>query len=313
MSYARPEIERLATGLKTASRLLAKRGESVAIAPNRYMAMESGERYSELLRQDEEIERLAVENARLARELGTERSGHLLTVGERNWCSKETDRLRLSVDGHAETLRGIASMNPATEGERMRQWALDGLSGYTESTESTVKKLMDQIERLRAALGMVYDRWEDGDDCYEDPENQTGYIGKGFQLMTAEEDEIVSLIQGFNPSECPGHYRAVASNVCSMFPHCRCSPEARTADDKERRLAAARTSDGKLSWRGVVPHDPAECGPCEVELREIERNAKPPLGSVSRHDATKFGGRHVELPDDDPPDRHFTMVNGEPK
>ena len=43
-------------------------------------------------------------------------------------------------DGHAETLRSIAGMN-ASEGERMKQWAHDGLSGYVESTEKTMAQL----------------------------------------------------------------------------------------------------------------------------------------------------------------------------
>ncbi len=58
-------------------------------------------------------------------------------------------------DGHAETLRGIASMNPQTEGDRMRQWARDGLSGYVETTESTVKIQQDRIEQLEAGIRQI--------------------------------------------------------------------------------------------------------------------------------------------------------------
>ncbi len=54
-------------------------------------------------------------------------------------------------DGHAETLRGIVSMNPETEGNRMRQWARDGLSGYVETIEATVKIQQDRIEQLQTA------------------------------------------------------------------------------------------------------------------------------------------------------------------
>jgi hypothetical protein len=71
----------------------------------------------------------------------------------------EIARLRASyeavkrrADNHAETLRGIAAMNPSTEGERMRQWAKDALSGYTESAEATIKNLMEQNAQLRANL-----------------------------------------------------------------------------------------------------------------------------------------------------------------
>jgi hypothetical protein len=60
-------------------------------------------------------------------------------------AAAEIEAWKIRGDGHAETLRGIARMDPATEAERMRQWARDGLSGYTESTESTVKRLTDQV------------------------------------------------------------------------------------------------------------------------------------------------------------------------
>lgn len=36
------------------------------------------------------------------------------------------------------------------------------------------------------------------------------------------------------PRACPGRYNVIARNVCSMFPHCLCSQEAREADAKER-------------------------------------------------------------------------------
>jgi hypothetical protein len=34
-------------------------------------------------------------------------------------------------------------------------------------------------------------------------------------------------------AECPGHYKVAARNVCTMFPHCLCSPEARAAEAAE--------------------------------------------------------------------------------
>ncbi len=62
---------------------------------------------------------------------------------------------RIARDGHAETLRGIAAMDPATEGERMVQWARDGLSGYTEDTPATVKTLTDRALEAEATLQAV--------------------------------------------------------------------------------------------------------------------------------------------------------------
>lgn len=71
---------------------------------------------------------------------------------------EENERLRIRGDGHAETLRGIAKMDPATEGERMRLWARDGLSGYTQSTEATVKEQQDENNRLQQQLSAAEKR-----------------------------------------------------------------------------------------------------------------------------------------------------------
>lgn len=62
----------------------------------------------------------------------------------------EVERLKIRGDCHAETLRGIAAMDPSIEAGRMKQWARDGLSGYMETTEATVKRLSDEINTLTA-------------------------------------------------------------------------------------------------------------------------------------------------------------------
>ncbi|WP_447880090.1 hypothetical protein [Serratia fonticola] len=51
---------------------------------------------------------------------------------------------------HVQTLAGIRKMDPATEGERMQQWASDALSGYTDPVEATIKSLMDENLALTA-------------------------------------------------------------------------------------------------------------------------------------------------------------------
>jgi len=60
------------------------------------------------------------------------------------------DRKQRRGDNHMETLRSIAKMNPQTEGDRMVLWANDGLSGYTESNETTMGQLRDRITELGA-------------------------------------------------------------------------------------------------------------------------------------------------------------------
>lgn len=92
--------------------------------------------------------------------------------------TEELEKQKLRADNHAETLRGIASME-LTECERMKQWALDALSGYAESADATVKRLMDEVASERAAREQAErerDRWRhyaemlDFDSC--PPEKQ---------------------------------------------------------------------------------------------------------------------------------------------
>lgn len=64
----------------------------------------------------------------------------------------ERDRYKARGDNHAETLRGIARMNPKTEAERMVLWARDGLSGYTQSVEETLKDAYDERNTIRARV-----------------------------------------------------------------------------------------------------------------------------------------------------------------
>lgn len=55
--------------------------------------------------------------------------------------------------------------------------------------------------RLIAALGMIYDKWEDGTSCYEDPEDFTGHLGNAVKLTAEEEMEILALIPTQRSSE----------------------------------------------------------------------------------------------------------------
>ena len=52
----------------------------------------------------------------------------------------------------------------------------------------------EEIDQLRAALTLMYDKWSDGDPCYDDPDNRSGYLGNAFKLDKGQEKEILELI-----------------------------------------------------------------------------------------------------------------------
>lgn len=67
---------------------------------------------------------------------------------------------------------------------------------------------------LIAALTMMYDKWENGVQCFENPEDCEGSIGNAFKLSFAEEQTVLNLIvakaETFEEScaNCDKPYRA---------------------------------------------------------------------------------------------------------
>ena len=64
--------------------------------------------------------------------------------------------------------------------------------------------LQDIARELLAAraavplLKLLYDKWEDGDDCYEDPESYDGFLGKAFNLTASQENKILAVINAYD-------------------------------------------------------------------------------------------------------------------
>ena len=50
------------------------------------------------------------------------------------------------------------------------------------------------LKKLTAALEMIYDKWENGDPCFEDLETLSGSLGNAFKLSYEEENQILELI-----------------------------------------------------------------------------------------------------------------------
>ena len=75
---------------------------------------------------------------------------------------------------------------------------------------------------MRAALVMLYDKWEYGEPCYEEPDSMECYIGHAFKLSEAEENQVLTLIpkernavdtkarQSGESTEVPSHAELVA-------------------------------------------------------------------------------------------------------
>jgi hypothetical protein len=64
-------------------------------------------------------------------------------------------------------------------------------------------RLTQERDQAREALGDLYDKWENGDYCYEDPEDRAGYIGKAFNLSYDEENKILGLLNAERTQSTP--------------------------------------------------------------------------------------------------------------
>ena len=68
--------------------------------------------------------------------------------------------------------------------------------------EALVYELIAHRDELRAALELMFDKWENGDECYEDGDPQYDYLGSAFKLTDGEQDRILRLLGPVrNPTE----------------------------------------------------------------------------------------------------------------
>lgn len=54
--------------------------------------------------------------------------------------------------------------------------------------------VMKRNRELEAALTMIYDKWENGDSSYTEPDTFDGYLGNAFKLSQEEENQVLALI-----------------------------------------------------------------------------------------------------------------------
>jgi len=53
---------------------------------------------------------------------------------------------------------------------------------------------LTRVGKLERALTLLYDKWENGTPCFENPEDRNGPLGNAFRLSYEEENEVLELI-----------------------------------------------------------------------------------------------------------------------
>lgn len=67
---------------------------------------------------------------------------------------------------------------------------------YRELHRAATVSLPQPATSALELLALMYDRWEDGELCYEDPEDFTGSLGHAINLTESEEDQILEALKG---------------------------------------------------------------------------------------------------------------------
>ena len=93
------------------------------------------------------------------------------------------------------------------EEARQIESAIDGAEEVDSAWLANVLRAhaaaLEEIERLKEAVELLYDKWENGEDCHEVSGDEMGvFLGKAFQLSREEEDAILALLKGI-PSPAP--------------------------------------------------------------------------------------------------------------
>lgn len=68
------------------------------------------------------------------------------------------------------------------------------LRGNLSLAEDGLASYALEVERLKDALEMLYDKWEEGAPCFEDADNTGISLGNAFRLTEDEEAKILALI-----------------------------------------------------------------------------------------------------------------------
>lgn len=78
----------------------------------------------------------------------------------------------------------------------MRQWVIgrDGVKRWADTNEP-----VQSDEELLDLLDAMFSAYEDGPDCYEDPDEQAGYVGKAVKLDDATFHRIADILNRRRP------------------------------------------------------------------------------------------------------------------
>lgn len=72
-----------------------------------------------------------------------------------------------------------------------------------EPAPGSIKILPDDVvkdaEQIIDMLELMFDAYENGIDCYEDPENNAGYVGKAFRLDDEDFKRIADFLNAKRP------------------------------------------------------------------------------------------------------------------
>ena len=104
---------------------------------------------------------------------------------------------------HYDTLSTVtAGDKRKVQPDRQMIVQVGGFADWREQEANT--RLISAAPDLLRLLGLMFDAYENGTDCFEDPEDCAGYVGKAFRLSDGEFKEIADLLNKLEGANATG-------------------------------------------------------------------------------------------------------------
>ncbi|MCU1305146.1 MAG: hypothetical protein JWQ87_5430 [Candidatus Sulfotelmatobacter sp.] len=201
---------------------------------------------------------------------------------------------------------------------RMAEELLSSISKLAASSQGT-----GWAEAIRL-LALMYDRWEEGTQCYEDPEDCGGFLGHAVKLSEEEENQIIAILPPRALPTDSDYFRVDTAEGQLILDQTRRAEETELRSEDlasqlkaaQRELADVRTEhsniledslalqvqlsaaqrdneklqEGKNSWRRATERLRGELSVAEALVGELRTVGERVAGAAKRMEHNSSGG-----------------------
>ena len=160
--------------------------------------------------------------------------------------------------------------NPTAHGNLHNfYYASDQMREYARAAvEADRKKRAEESEALRL-LAILFDEWESGLACYENPDDQEGYLGNAVKLTDATFEECCNLLNAAFPDG-----KRFKQSLVQPLPT---EVDQKNQPDFERMFMSACVALGDIhNALGLDPDDAEGAEPILEAIKELKQSLAQP-------------------------------------